>query len=162
MEWSLIHEVTKEMPCEKRRHYARYGLYKCSCGIEKVVNIYTVNSGRSTSCGHSRRYFLQIPTPKYGKLGATKNIREYAVWKAMKDRCYNKNRRNYRNWGGRGIKVCESWLSSFQSFIDDMGIRPGEGYSIDRIDNDGNYCKENCRWATSREQRINQRKRSVT
>lgn len=74
----------------------------------------------------------------------------------MKQRCYNPKCSQFKNYGGRGIKVCDRWLESFQNFVDDMGLKP-EGLSIDRINNDGDYEPGNCRWATSTEQRNNQR-----
>ncbi len=88
------------------------------------------------------------------------NKSEYRSWQHMKERCYNKNSKRYADWGGRGIKVCESWLESFENFLNDMGKKPSQEkykYSIDRIDNDGDYTKENCRWATAKQQNTNKR-----
>ena len=84
------------------------------------------------------------------------NTKVYRCWQSMKQRCLNKNDIGYKNYGGRGITVCPEWLNSFKNFYADMGKKP-EGLSLDRIDNDGNYCKENCRWATLEEQHNNTR-----
>lgn len=88
-------------------------------------------------------------------MGKTKNP-AYQVWADMKQRCLNPKVPQYHNYGGRGITVCDRWLSSFENFLIDMGEKPA-GKSIDRINNDGNYEPGNCRWATSKEQRDNQR-----
>jgi len=80
---------------------------------------------------------------------------EKSVWKAMKQRCFNPNHKDYKNYGGRGISVCEKWRFSFNSFLEDMGQRPSLAHSIDRIDNNGNYEPDNTKWATIKEQSNN-------
>ncbi len=82
---------------------------------------------------------------------------EYSCWNNMKHRCLKPHARDYRNYGGRGITICQRWLDSFIWFLVDMGPKPGPGYSIDRIDNDGNYEPGNCKWSTNREQQRNTR-----
>jgi hypothetical protein len=112
--------------------------------------------------GLCNRHYRQY---RKGKLGTTEEHEwhgkwktpEYDIWKQMKQRCFNPNSQSYRNYGARGITVCERWRSSFQAFYDDMGPRPSSDYSIERINNDGNYEPSNCKWGTRSEQNINHR-----
>ena len=82
---------------------------------------------------------------------------EYRSWESMKQRCFNSNHKNYLHYGGRGITICDRWLNSFENFFADMGLKPSSAYSIDRINNDGDYCPDNCKWSTKKEQQNNQR-----
>ena len=95
---------------------------------------------------------LQYPKKKHGM----HNTPEYRVWKDMKSRCSNKNHHAYERYGGRGVFVCKEW-NDFAVFIRDMGRRPSDDLSLDRIDNDKGYSKENCRWATRMQQQRNMR-----
>jgi hypothetical protein len=85
--------------------------------------------------------------------------KEYTSWSNMRRRCYDKNNKSYKNYGGRGITVCDRWNDSFLLFIEDMGEKPSIDYSLDRIDNNKGYSKENCRWADRTTQNKNQRLR---
>lgn len=125
-------------------------LCKCDCGNEKVVSGGSLRSGNAKSCGCLSFEKIYKHGGSYDKL--------YSVWNGIKQRCNNEKSNAYKNYGGRGISVCDEWENSYVAFRD-WAISNGyvEGLEIDRIDNNGNYCPENCRVITHKEQQSNKR-----
>lgn len=148
----------------KNNHGQRTWMCKCDCGKECVVNGSDLRRGHTTSCGcYHRELFGEIA--RQNKTHGKSKCRLYKVWSSMKTRCYDQNLGCFKHYGGRGIKICDEWLGpdGFQHFwewacangYDDTA--PQWQFTLDRTDNNGNYCPENCRWVTMVQQSNNKR-----
>ena len=161
----ILEEVEpKFLPSGKK---VRQVLCLCDCGNTTIAVLPYMTTGKKSSCGcmATENALRNMPDPSTNTThGHTKRKNgkpyfspTYHTYRCMIQRCTHPGRKEYKNYGGRGIAVCDRWLESFENFLEDMGERP-EGKTLDRFpDNDGNYEPSNCRWATKSEQRNNQR-----
>ena len=142
---------------ENNKHKQAMWRCRCECSNEKNIRSSALISGHTESCGCLTRQALKAATTKHG-LAKT---RLYHIWKDMKKRCYNPNCKAYKNYGGRGIKICDEWLGKENGFMNFYNWSMANGYndtlSIDRKDNDKGYSPDNCRWVSMQAQIDNRR-----
>lgn len=142
--------------CGKNKWHHNLWKCLCDCGKEKIITQSDLKLNKTRSCGCLLKEMNHKRLVKHSHAIKNKKTRTYNIWINILTRCNNTKNRDYKNYGGRGIKVCDRWLK-FESFLEDMGECPSTKYSIDRINNDKGYYKENCHWATAKEQGRNQR-----
>lgn len=156
----VIGEATPSDPTPGGTQSRMRWLCRCDCGVERVVLRASLTSGNTKSCGCYRveeGIKKGKATKKHGGYVGNYPSPEWYTWSSMKSRCTNPKNPGYKHYGGRGITICERW-ASFENFLADMGKRPSDELSLDRIDVNGPYAPDNCRWATVKQQTRNTRR----
>lgn len=147
--------IHRERPGKKAFH-CRFWRCRCECGNETEVALGNLTSGLTISCGcRGSRKTLGDRRRTHGL--STTHVREYTAWKNMRTRCYSKKSPEYKNYGARGIDVCERWRNNCAAFFEDMGLCP-DGMTLDRIDNNKGYAPENCHWVSPKDNCRNMRR----
>lgn len=157
--WTVIGKSSPYISPKDKWTVHQQWLCRCSCGTEKAVSHHTLLKGKSRSCGCLRREVSRAANTKHGHGARGRVARAYITWARMISRCCNSRDRQWGDYGGRGISVCDSWRK-YENFFADMGDRP-HGKSLDRINVNGNYEPSNCRWITQKEQMRNTRANRV-
>jgi hypothetical protein len=134
----------------------RKWLCLCDCGELTSIATSDLTCSKIKSCGCLRKI---SPALRHGHASRSGRSPEHATWSNLIQRCTNPKVPQYKDYGGRGIKVCPRWLDSFESFLSDMGEKPSKNLTIERVDNDGDYEPDNCIWATRQQQNKNKRPR---
>lgn len=133
-----------------------YWFCRCDCGVGKVIAGYHLKSGDVISCGCYQKSRQRWSGAQHKTHGQGHGTKTYKLWISMRSRCRNPRSKAYKDYGGRGITVCDRWYDSFEAFFEDMG-ECSPGLSIERLDVNGPYCKDNCVYATNTQQQRNRR-----